>query len=62
MNTILQIDEQNLQVITEPAVITQVLQEAVAEKNLFYPPDPSSQGSCWIEEEMSLKMLVELER
>ncbi len=48
LNTILKIDEQNLQVIVEPAVITQVLREAVAEKNLFYPPDPSSQGSCWI--------------
>lgn len=48
LNRIVQIDEQNLQVITEPAVITQVLREAVAEKNLFYPPDPSSQGSCWI--------------
>lgn len=48
LNNILQIDEQNLQVITEPAVITQVLREAVAEKGLFYPPDPSSQGSCWI--------------
>ena len=45
---ILYIDEQNLQVIVEPAVITQVLREAVAEKGLFYPPDPSSQGSCWI--------------
>jgi glycolate oxidase len=48
LNTILNIDEQNLQVIVEPAVITQVLREAVAEKGLFYPPDPSSQGSCWI--------------
>lgn len=48
LNKIIAIDEQNLQVITEPAVITQVLREAVAEKNLFYPPDPSSQGSCWI--------------
>lgn len=48
LNKIIQIDEQNLQVITEPAVITQVLREAVAEKGLFYPPDPSSQGSCWI--------------
>lgn len=47
-NKILTIDEKNLQVIVEPAVITQVLREAVAEKNLFYPPDPSSQGSCWI--------------
>ena len=47
-NKIIQIDEKNLQVTVEPAVITQVLREAVAEKNLFYPPDPSSQGSCWI--------------
>ncbi len=48
LNKILTIDEQNLQVIVEPAVITQVLREAVAAKGLFYPPDPSSQGSCWI--------------
>ena len=48
LNKILTIDEQNLQVVVEPAVITQVLREAVAEKGLFYPPDPSSQGSCWI--------------
>lgn len=47
-NKILEIDERNLQVTVEPAVITQVLREAVAEKGLFYPPDPSSQGSCWI--------------
>ena len=47
-NKILTIDEQNLQVIVEPGVITQVLREAVAEKDLFYPVDPSSMGSCWI--------------
>ena len=47
-NSIVNIDEKNLQVIVEPAVITQVLRETVAEKGLFYPPDPSSQGSCWI--------------
>lgn len=47
-NKIIEIDELNLQVITEPGVITQVLREAVAEKKLFYPPDPSSQGSCFI--------------
>lgn len=47
-NKIINIDEKNLQVIVEPALITQVLREAVAEKNLFYPPDPSSLGSCWI--------------
>jgi glycolate oxidase len=48
LNKILSIDEQNLQVITEPAVITQVLKEAVLEKGLFYPVDPSSMGSCFI--------------
>jgi glycolate oxidase len=47
-NKIITIDEKNLQVVVEPAVITQVLREAVAEKDLFYPPDPSSLGSCWI--------------
>lgn len=48
MNQIVQIDEQNLQVITQPGVITEVLQNAVAEKGLFYPVDPSSKGSCFI--------------
>lgn len=47
-NTILNIDERNLQVTTEPGVITEVLQNAVKEKGLFYPPDPSSRGSCFI--------------
>lgn len=47
-NRILSIDENNLQVTTEPGVITQVLQEAVKEKGLFYPPDPASKGSCFI--------------
>jgi glycolate oxidase len=48
MNSILSIDERNLQVTTEPGVITEVLQQAVKEKKLFYPPDPSSRGSCFI--------------
>lgn len=48
MNCILKIDEDNLQVITEPGVITQVLQDAVKAVGLFYPPDPSSKGSCFI--------------
>lgn len=47
-NSILQIDERNLQVTTEPGVITEELQNAVKEKGLFYPPDPSSRGSCFI--------------
>ena len=48
LNKIIEIDEQNLQVTVEPAVITQVMREAVSEKGLFYPVDPSSMGSCWI--------------
>ena len=48
MNSITEIDERNLQVTTEPGVITEVLQNAVKEKRLFYPPDPSSRGSCFI--------------
>lgn len=48
MNKILHIDEKNHQVITEPGVITEVLQNAVKEKGLFYPPDPASKGSCFI--------------
>ena len=47
-NKILFIDENNNQVTTEPGVITQILQEAVKEKGLFYPPDPASKGSCFI--------------
>jgi len=48
MNSIIEIDERNLQVTTESGVITEVLQNAVREKGLFYPPDPSSRGSCFI--------------
>ncbi|MEG0917768.1 MAG: FAD-linked oxidase C-terminal domain-containing protein [Myroides sp.] len=48
LNQIIKIDEQNLQVITQPGVITEVLQNAVAEKGLLYPVDPSSKGSCFI--------------
>ncbi|WP_164974188.1 FAD-binding oxidoreductase [Filimonas effusa] len=48
LNSILEIDERNLQITTEPGVITEVLQNAVKEKGLFYPPDPSSRGSCFI--------------
>lgn len=48
LKRIIDIDERNLQVTTEPGVITEVLQNAVKEKGLFYPPDPSSRGSCFI--------------
>jgi len=48
LNKIIDIDERNLQVTTETGVITEVLQDAVKTKGLFYPPDPSSRGSCMI--------------
>lgn len=48
LNRIIEIDEKNAQIITEPAVITEALQNAVKEKGLFYPPDPASKGSCFI--------------
>lgn len=48
LNKIIQIDERNLQATVEPGVITQVFQEAVIACGLFYPPDPSSRGSCFL--------------
>lgn len=47
-NAILSIDELNLQATVEPGVITEVFQNAVKEKGLFYPPDPASRGSCFL--------------
>lgn len=47
-NRIIAIDEMNLQATVEPGVITEVFQNAVKEKGLFYPPDPASRGSCFI--------------
>lgn len=47
-NKILSIDELNLQATVEPGVITEVFQNAVKEKGLFYPPDPASRGSCFL--------------
>ena len=47
-NKIVTIDEDNLQLIVEPGVVTQILQEEVAKKGLYYAPDPASRGSCFI--------------
>ncbi len=41
-NRILEIDEQNLLVVTEPNVVTGRLQAEVEKVGLFYPPDPAS--------------------
>jgi glycolate oxidase len=47
-NSIITIDERNLQATVEPGVINEVFQNAVKEKGLFYPPDPASKGSCFL--------------
>ncbi len=47
-NKILEIDERNLQATVEPGVINEMFQNAVAQKGLFYPPDPASKGSCFM--------------
>lgn len=48
MNKIIKVDTDNHQVVTEPGVITQVLQEEVAIHDLYYAPDPASRGTCFI--------------
>lgn len=48
LNKILSIDTVNRCATVESGVITQVFQEAVLEKNLFFPPDPGSKGSCFL--------------
>lgn len=47
-NRILEIDENNFQAIVEPGVITQVFQEELESRGLFYPVDPASRGSCLV--------------
>jgi len=42
MNRILEIDRKNMQVVVEPGVVSADLQKALADHNLFFPPDPSS--------------------
>lgn len=50
LNKIIEIDERNLQATVEPGVINQIFRDAVEAKGLFYPPDPASRGSCFLEE------------
>lgn len=42
MNRIIDVDERDFAAVLEPGVITSDLQDACAEKRLFYPPDPAS--------------------
>jgi glycolate dehydrogenase FAD-linked subunit len=48
MDRILEIDADNLCVVTQPGVINAALKAAVATAGLFYPPDPASYESCSI--------------
>jgi glycolate oxidase len=48
MNNIVAVDTRNLQITVEPGVITQHVDDAAAAHGLYYPPDPSSKGSCFI--------------
>ena len=48
LNKILEIDTRNLQARVQPGVINEELQQAAAALGLYYPPDPSSKGSCTI--------------
>lgn len=48
LNQVLHLDKENLQVMVEPNVLTQELQELVQAAGLYYPPDPASRGSCSI--------------
>ncbi|HYH93786.1 MAG TPA: FAD-linked oxidase C-terminal domain-containing protein [Candidatus Saccharimonadales bacterium] len=48
MDRILEIDRENLCVVTQPGVINARLKAAVADVGLFYPPDPASYEMCSI--------------
>jgi glycolate oxidase len=43
---IIEIDDVNFQAIVEPGVITQIFQDECEKKDMYYPPDPASRGSC----------------
>ncbi len=48
MDRILEIDRENLCVVTQPGIINAALKAAVAEQGLFYAPDPASFEMCSI--------------
>ncbi len=48
MDRILDIDRDDLVVVTQPGVINADLKKAVAAEGLFYPPDPASYETCTI--------------
>jgi glycolate oxidase len=48
MNRVLEIDRQNLVVVTQPGILNAELKAAVAAEGLFYAPDPASYEICSI--------------
>ncbi len=48
MNSLIEIDRENLMAVTEPGIITGELQQTIEAQGLFYPPDPASLESCSI--------------
>ncbi|HUK50637.1 MAG TPA: FAD-linked oxidase C-terminal domain-containing protein [Terriglobales bacterium] len=48
MKRILEIHEKDLQVVVQPGVVPDELNERLKEFNLFFPPDPGSSSSCTI--------------
>ncbi len=48
MDRVLEIDHENLCVVTQPGILNAKLKEAVAAEGLFYAPDPASQDICSI--------------
>src|SRR5436190_2509999 len=48
MNRVLEIDRENLVVITQPGILNAELKAAVAAEGLFYAPDPASYEICSI--------------
>ena len=48
MNSIIEIDRENMVAVVEPGAITHDIQEAAKAEGLMYPPDPASLESCSI--------------
>ncbi len=48
MDRILEIDRDNLVVVTQPGIVNAELKKAVAAEGLFYAPDPASYETCTI--------------
>jgi glycolate dehydrogenase FAD-linked subunit len=48
MDRVLEIDHENLVVVTQPGVVNADLKRAVAAEGLFYAPDPASYETCTI--------------